>query len=159
MRNSNIPENVRHALAAGNVRLANTLLNDIYSLRGIVIKGRQLGRALGYPTANLQLRQNEPLLLAYGIYAVKVNLDESTWNGMANIGIRPTLDHHELTIEVNIFDFDRDIYGQEIVIHFIERTRDEKKFNSLEELKDQMAKDKTEISELLTTGMHSDPHP
>jgi riboflavin kinase / FMN adenylyltransferase len=156
MRNNKIPAKVRQALAEGNIRQANALLREIYSLRGIVVTGRQLGRVLGFPTANLQLDQNSALFIANGIYAVKVTVDKITHKGMANIGIRPTLDQHELTIEVNIFDFNRDIYGKEIVVHFLERVRDEKKFNSLEELKEQIAKDKIQIMGILSPGMHTD---
>jgi riboflavin kinase/FMN adenylyltransferase len=126
MRNSKIPVKVRTALAEGNIRLANTFLREPYYLCGIVVRGQQLGRILGFPTANLKLNHHSPLFLANGIYAVKVTLHNSTYEGMANIGIRPTLAQHELTIEVNIFEFDGDIYGQEIVVHFIDRVRDEK---------------------------------
>jgi riboflavin kinase/FMN adenylyltransferase len=150
---------VKNALAEGNIRQANSMLNHAYSLRGTVVKGQQLGRVLGYPTANLKLPQNAPLFLANGIYAVNVTLDGITYQGMANIGIRPTLDHHELAIEVNIFDFYQDIYGKELVVHFIDRIRDEKKFNNLSELKEQIAKDKSEITRLFSPEMHSDPHP
>ena len=78
---------------------------------------------------------------------------------MANIGIRPTLDQHELTVEVNIFEFDREIYGQELVVHFIDRIRDEKKFHTLDELQEQIARDKIQVTEILSTGMHPDSHP
>jgi riboflavin kinase/FMN adenylyltransferase len=159
MRNSKIPFKVRKALAEGNIRQANAFLRDIYSLCGFVIKGQQLGRVLGYPTANLKLHQQSPLFLANGIYAVKVTLDKITYNGMANIGIRPTLDQHELTVEVNIFEFDREIYGQELVVHFIDRIRDEKKFHTLDELQEQIARDKIQVTEILSTGMHPDSHP
>jgi riboflavin kinase / FMN adenylyltransferase len=153
-----IPVKVREALAEGNIRQANALLGVVYSLRGTVIKGQQLGRVLGFPTANLKLNQEYPLFIANGIYAVNVTVENIRYQGMANIGIRPTLENHELTIEVNIFEFNRDIYGHEIVVHFIDRLRDEKKFNSLDELKDQIAKDKVEITLLLSTGVHPDPH-
>ena len=159
MRNIKIPVKVRKALAEGNIRQANAFLRDNYSLRGIVVKGQQLGRVLGYPTANLKLHQHSPLFLANGIYAVKVTLDKITYKGMANIGIRPTLDQHELTVEVNIFEFEGEIYGQELVLHFIDRIRDEKKFNSLNELKEQIARDKIQVTEILSTGMHSDSYP
>jgi riboflavin kinase/FMN adenylyltransferase len=158
MRNTKIPVTVRKALAEGNIRQANAFLRDIYSLRGIVVSGQRLGRVLGFPTANLKLSQEYPLFLANGIYAVKITLDNITYKGMANIGIRPTLDQHELTIEVNIFEFDRDIYGHELVVHFIDRIRDEKKFNTLEELKEQIVKDKIQITEILSSGMHPDSH-
>src|ERR1039457_714563 len=158
MRSIKIPLKLRKALAEGNIRQANAFLRDIYSIRGTVIKGQQLGRVLGFPTANLKLRQEDPLFLANGIYAVKVTVDNIMHKGMANIGIRPTLENHELTIEVNIFEFERDIYGQEIVVHFIDRLRDEKKFNSLDELKEAISKDKIQINKILSTGMHPDSH-
>jgi riboflavin kinase / FMN adenylyltransferase len=158
MNERKIPIHVRRALAEGNIKEANKMLRDVYSLRGIVVKGQQLGRVLGYPTANLKLHGQTPLFLANGVYAVKVSLDNALYGGMANIGIRPTMEQHELTVEVNIFDFDSNIYDQEILVHFIERIRDEQKFASLEELKQQLAKDKLTVTGLFASGMHPDPH-
>jgi riboflavin kinase / FMN adenylyltransferase len=153
MKYKSIPAKVRKALGEGNIRDANRMLRTLYSISGIVVKGQQLGRELGFPTANLKLNLDIPLFLANGVYAAQVRLDTIKHLGMVNIGIRPTLNQHELTVEVNIFDFDEDIYGREISIHFVERIRDEQKFNSLEELKKQIEKDKIRVPEILSAGM------
>ncbi len=158
MKFKKIPVAVRRALAEGNIREANAHLRDLYSLRGIVVKGQQLGRVLGYPTANLKLHRHTPLFLANGVYAVNITHEDNLYKGMANIGIRPTLDQHELTVEVNLFDFDGNLYDQEIVVHFIDRIRDEMKFSNLDELKSQIAQDKISITEILNSGMHPDPN-
>jgi riboflavin kinase / FMN adenylyltransferase len=151
-----IPFVVRQALAEGNIRQANSILKDVYSFRGTVVKGQQLGRVLAFPTANLKLHGQTPLFLANGVYAVRISFEKKEYNGMANIGIRPTLDQHELTVEVNIFDFNGDLYGREIVVHFIERIRDEQKFDTLDKLKEQLAKDKIKATSFLTSRVHPD---
>ena len=158
MKDRKIPLHARRALAEGNIIKANSLLRNVYSLRGIVVRGQQLGRTLGYPTANLKLHEQTPLFLANGVYAVNVTMEGRSFKGMANIGIRPTFDNHVLTVEVNIFDFDGNLYDQELIVHFIDRVRDEKKFGTLEELKEQIARDKVQITEILTPRMHPDPN-
>lgn len=134
---------VRNALLNGDVETANDFLGYPFSLFGQVIKGDQLGRTLGFPTANLLIEENYKLIPADGIYAVKVKLDgEQVFHGMAYIGNRPTINGMSRNIEVNIFDFDSDIYRQYITIEFLHFIRGDMRFNSLEELKDQIAKDK-----------------
>ncbi|MCX6244537.1 MAG: hypothetical protein NTU98_07490 [Bacteroidetes bacterium] len=150
MKPKKIPSRVRTALAAGNIREANALLGNLYSIEGIVVLGRQVGRQIGFPTANLKLNDHFPLFLANGVYAVKVRHHKALYNGMANIGLRPTFEQHELTVEVNLFDFSEDIYGQELKVYFIEKIRDEKKFPGAEELKKQIALDKNRVMELLS---------
>jgi riboflavin kinase / FMN adenylyltransferase len=149
MKTKKIPLKVRTALAAGNISEANALLGDLYSIRGIVITGRKVGKTIGFPTANLKLNELSPLFLANGVYAVKIKHRQTLYNGMANIGIRPTFEQHELTIEVNLFDFSDDLYGQELTLYFIRKIRDEKKFSGPEELKRQITLDKKLIMELL----------
>lgn len=151
MKKKRLPNNIRKALGEGKIRLANKLLKETYSIRGEVVKGQQLGRTLGFPTANLKLIEEYPVFLANGVYAVKVRVedDDRLINGMANIGIRPTLDQHVLTIEVNLFDFDSSIYSKEIEVFFIERMRDEQKFPGLAELKAQISQDKITAQEIL----------
>ena len=151
-----IPVKVIDELRKGNVREANHLWGSPYLLKGIVIKGNQLGRKLGFPTANLELSGNTPLYLANGVYAVYVIVNSHRYGGVTNIGIRPTLDLHQLTIEVNIFDFDEDIYGKIISVLFIERIRDELKFPGLEALKEQITKDKVIAEALLGVGRYPD---
>jgi riboflavin kinase/FMN adenylyltransferase len=133
---------IRNALLIGDVKTATTYLGHIYSLTGTVVKGKQLGRTIGYPTANLQITDTYKLIPGDGVYAVKVKHKNTFYGGMLNIGNNPTVEGKGKSIEVNIFDFDKMIYGDEATIYFIERLRDEVKFNNLEELKEQLAKDK-----------------
>ena len=142
---------VRNALLNGDVETANDFLGYPFSLFGQVIKGDQLGRTLGFPTANLLIEENYKLIPADGIYAVKVKLDgDQIFNGMAYIGNRPTINGMSRNIEVNIFDFDRDIYRQYITIEFLHFIRGDMRFESLEELKDQISKDKQSAIALLS---------
>lgn len=133
---------IREALGKGDVRIANAYLGYEYSLRGKVIKGKQLGKELGYPTANIEVADKYKLIPADGIYAVTVIHDHTSYKGMMSIGFNPTVDGKKRTIEVNIFDFDKEIYGQEIRVNFREWLRKEKKFADLEKLKKQLAADK-----------------
>jgi riboflavin kinase/FMN adenylyltransferase len=150
MKVKNIPIKARKALAEGKIHEANAILGDYFSLKGTVVKGRRLGRILGFPTANLKVNKHPPLILPNGVYAVRIKYQTMMYNGMVNIGIRPTFDQHELTIEVNIFNFSGDLYGQELILFFIERIRDEIKFPDLDALKRQINSDKQRILELLT---------
>lgn len=156
MKKKTIPVGVRKALAEGKIRTANELLKGTYSISGTVVKGQQLGRTLGFPTANIKLNEESPLFLANGVYAVLVLLEGIEYRGMANIGIRPTLDQHILTIEVNIFDFTKEIYHKEIEVSFVERIRDEQKFPGLNELKEQIRRDMEQIRELFSLRDHPD---
>jgi len=120
------------------------------TLTGIVVKGNQLGRTIGFPTANLIPEKDETLLLKKGVYAVRVKIRRIIYDGMANIGIRPTLDQHDLTIEAHLFDFSDDIYGETITIFFYDFIREERKFSGLEELKTQLARDEMAIRRILS---------
>jgi riboflavin kinase/FMN adenylyltransferase len=140
---------ITKTLSAGDVRKANELAASQYVVRGIVVHGNHLGRTLGFPTANLQLPENEPFLLAYGVYAVKVELDNMTYGGMANAGIRPTISGKTLSVEVNVFDFSGDLYGTTISVYFIDRIRDERKFENLGLLVQQITLDKQKALTLL----------
>ncbi|HWR99989.1 MAG TPA: riboflavin kinase, partial [Prolixibacteraceae bacterium] len=116
-----------------------------YLLKGKVIEGRRLGRELGFPTANILPDDNHKLVPPDGVYAVYVGIGENRYQGMLNVGTRPTVntnvDHR--SIEVHIFDFSQDIYQSDISVRFIERIRSEVKFGSLDELREQLIKDKT----------------
>ena len=127
------------------------------TLTGIVVKGNQLGRKIGFPTANLIPGKDELLFLKKGVYAVRVRVKQSIYNGMANIGIRPTLEQHDLTIEAHLFDFSDDIYGETITIYFFDFIREERKFSGLDELKAQLANDKVAIRKILSDSMQSYP--
>lgn len=140
---------IRKCLEEGNVRLANSLLGYDYSITGKVEKGKSIGKDIGFPTANIAVADEYKLIAAVGVYACRVEHNGKVYKGMSNIGFRPTIDHGALTIEVNIFDFDQQIYGEMITISFVERLRDEKKFAGLEELTVQLKKDKLRSLEIL----------
>ncbi len=134
---------IRNALIIGDLKKATKLLGRNYEFSGVVIGGDKRGRQLGYPTANIKLSSEEKLLPAVGIYAVKIFLGGKLHNGLLSIGKRPTFyDDGELVSEVYIYDFDREIYGEKVTVELIERLRGEEKFNSANELINQMNKDK-----------------
>ena len=131
---------IREALAAGNIALATALLGRPYRMSGRVVRGRRVGRSLGYPTANVDLRRRQSAVR--GIYAVRVHgLPEGPVDGVASVGSRPTFDLVKPLLEVHLFDFERDIYGAYIHVDFIEHLRDEEKFESVDELVAQMQRD------------------
>ena len=133
---------IRNLLKEGNLKEANRMLGYEYAITGTVVRGNALGRKLGFPTANIKLPNEFKLIAANGVYACRVLIEGKTYKGMSNIGVRPTIDHGELTIEINIFDFDKEIYDESITIYFVDRLRDEKKFESLNALKKQLGKDR-----------------
>jgi len=130
---------IRELLKVGDVEGAGLLLGRPYSARGIVVEGDHLGRTLGFPTANLQVSAMKVLPL--GVYAVRVQTHEGSYAAVANVGYRPTLGGQLLRFEVHLFDFEGDLYGQELTVEFVRKVRDETKFASLEELKAQIARD------------------
>jgi riboflavin kinase/FMN adenylyltransferase len=143
---------VRQALLEHDIATANQLLGYPYFFEGTVVAGNQLGRTIGYPTANIAIVTEEKLVPANGVYAVTVNSQRSTANsykGMMNIGIRPTIDGKARVIEVNIFDFNEDIYNQTIQVHIHAYIRGEVKFNGLDTLKNQLKEDAVQAKELL----------
>lgn len=141
---------IRHMIEEGRITAANKALGYPYFLNGTVVKGNQLGRTLGFPTANVEPLEPLKLIPRTGVYAAKVNMEGREYLGMLSIGYRPTIEteKHERTIEVNIFDFEADIYNKPIQIIFEEWLRNEIKFNSLRELRDQIATDKMEVLKL-----------
>ncbi len=139
---------IREAILKGDMPTANAFLGYRYSMSGIVVKGNQLGRKLGFPTANIEPEYGK-LIPAYGVYAVLVKWNNKLYGGMSNIGIRPTLKEHQLTVEVNIFDFNHNIYGEKITIYFVQHTREEKKFRDLELLRRRLIIDKIKVSKIL----------
>ena len=140
---------IRNALMEGNVRKANEMLGYEYSITGIVVEGNKIGRSIGFPTANIKIEDKYKLIAASGVYACKVEYDGKLFHGMGNIGFRPTVGINGLVTEVHIFDFDIEIYGEDITIFFVDRIRDEVKFRNLEELKKQLIIDRVTVSELL----------
>jgi riboflavin kinase/FMN adenylyltransferase len=140
---------IRKLLETGNVKAANSFLGYEYSITGNVVKGKSIGRDIGFPTANIEVADEYKLIAAVGVYACRVQYMGRIYKGMSNIGFRPTINQGDLTIEVNIFDFDQQLYGEEITIYFVDRMRDEKKFKNLEALKNQLVKDKVHALEIL----------
>ncbi len=140
---------IRKAIEDGNIEIANRFLGYTFFIKGQVVKGKQLGRTIGYPTANVQINDIDKIKPKTGVYAVKVILNNKGYFGMLNIGFNPTTDSDKLQkIEVNIFDFDEDIYGQTIKIEFVKHLRNEVKFANLDELKQQLGKDKQDCLKL-----------
>jgi riboflavin kinase / FMN adenylyltransferase len=125
---------IRKALNEGDIETANSYLGHPYSFKGKVVKGMQLGRKLGYPTANIEVDYPYKLIPANGVYVVKCLVKGQWYGGMMNIGNNPTVEGKSFSIEVHLFDFEMDIYGETIVVSMVSRLRDEKKFDSLEEL-------------------------
>ena len=141
---------IRRLLLAGDVAQAATCLGYPYFLNGTVVSGRRIGHQLGYPTANLRPDHPDKLIPANGVYAVRVETEGRTYGGMLNIGRRPTLDNgDDRSIEVHIFDFDRDIYHEPLRLSFIRRIREERKFDSVDQLTEQLHRDATAIRALL----------
>ena len=138
---------IRHAINNGNIKYANSLLGHTYKLKGIVMKGRQNGKKIGFPTANVKIKEREKILPKNGVYAVKVNYNEITHLAMMNIGTNPTFNGNYISNEVHLINWDGDLYKKEIEIFFIERIRDEKKFNSIRDLSIQLQNDKNYILE------------
>ena len=132
---------IRDALLDGNIETATEYLGYHYFFSGKVIKGNKLGRTIGYPTANIKINEAGKLVPGNAVYAVDIALDSRNFKGMMNIGTRPTVGGTKRVIEVNIFDFDEEIYGKPITIFLKKWLRSEKKFNGLDELKVQLAKD------------------
>ena len=139
----------RRALESGNVNTANNFLGRPYGITGIVSHGNKNGRKLSFPTANIKIKENYKLIPKDGVYKAKVCNKYKKLYGMLNIGKRPTVGGENKTIEVHIFDFDQDIYGGEISVEFIQRIREEKKFDSLEQLKDQLEDDQKQVQAIL----------
>lgn len=140
---------IRKALMLGEVQVANHYLTVPFSITGIVTKGEQLGRKIGFPTANVYVPDDHKLIPTDGVYAVWVHVHNNQYGGMLNIGNRPTVNGEKQTIEVNIFQFDQDIYGENIRIDFIEKIRNEVKFNSIGDLKGQLILDAKSATKIL----------
>ncbi len=143
---------IREALLKGNLDNANKWLGYCYSLKGQVIAGKKIGRKLGFPTANIRPDDRYKLIPADGVYAVDINIDGETKPGMLSIGTNPTINRitGKRSIEVNIFDFEKDIYGFEIEVLFRYRLRNEIRFDSVELLTRQMEQDRAIALKLLT---------
>jgi len=137
---------IRNALLSGDIDHANRLLTYEYSIRGKVVDGFKVGHKIGFPTANIDIPDKEKMIPSLGVYAVKVLWNKTLYKGMMNIGNRPTLNNGDhVSLEVNIFDFDNDIYNETVIIDFVGKIRDEKKFANVNELIEQLKKDRTYV--------------
>ena len=143
---------IRQALQEGNIKTANRYLGYNFTLHGKVVEGRHVGRKMGYPTANVEVSDANKLIPKHGVYAVNIKIDGETFGGMLSIGSCPTFNQNadNRSIEVNIFDFDDDIYNKEITLAFIGKIRDEQKFNDANALIEQLKKDKHAALEILS---------
>ena len=140
---------IRNSLIEGEINAANQFLGYPYTINGTVIEGDKVGRTIGFPTANIKVDEWYKLIPANGVYAVKVILNKQEYKGMLNIGMRPTLNGKMQTIEVNIFNFNENIYNKAIQIQFYERIRSEQKFEELVALKKQLTIDKEKTLQVL----------
>lgn len=142
---------VRLALENGEIEKANRYLGYHFTLHGTVVEGKQIGRKIGFPTANIEASDKHKIIPGYGVYAVKVILSNAQFNGMLNIGTRPTFNNNadNRSIEVNIFNFEDNIYRRDITLEFIGKIRNEQKFTDIESLVTQLKNDKITALELL----------
>jgi riboflavin kinase/FMN adenylyltransferase len=141
---------IRHALQEGKVAIANGYLGRSYELNGIIIKGQQIGRSIGFPTANIHIPNDYKLIPCDGAYAVQVSVEGDQYHGMLNIGNRPTVDGNSRSIEVNLFDFEGDLYDKRVSVKIKEYLRPESKFQGLDQLKKQLKADREKSISILT---------
>ena len=142
---------IRNALYDGDIKTANTYLGYNFMITGKVKYGKGLGKHLDFPTANLHIKEDYKLIPKQGVYIVKSTINNSTYYGMMNIGINPTINEgNQQSLEVHFFDFDTAIYNETLKVEFLDRIRDEQKFESVEALKTQLYKDKKTALEYIS---------
>jgi len=144
---------VRHALATGNLKTANNYLGYNFMLNGTVVNGKKLGGTIGYPTANIDIKETYKLIPKTGVYVVKSTIEGKTIFGMMNIGNRPTVNGSHQTIEVHFFDFNQDLYHQNLTIELIYFLRDEQKFDGIDSLVHQLKKDEETARDYLKNNL------
>jgi riboflavin kinase/FMN adenylyltransferase len=157
MEHIDLSPGIVSALSEGDILKANSLLGGLYTIKGTVVPGNQLGRTLGFPTANLRIERDRKPLIGYGVYAVFVKHESGIYQGVLNFGIRPTISGKMPVLEVHILRFSLDIYHQTLEISFLDRIRNEMKFNSLQDLKSQINCDIQAASALFLSGQKPDP--
>ena len=143
---------IRNAIYSGDIKKTNNYLGHPFSIAGIVKEGKKLGRTIGFPTANIEITDSDKIKPGNGVYAVKIYISNKPYHGMMNIGTRPTINKksESTTYEVHIFNFNQNIYKQQICVEFIARIREEKKFNDINTLKQQLIDDQKKSIELLS---------
>lgn len=143
---------IRESILVGNVERAAEFLGEPFSLNGEVVRGESLGRTIGFPTANIKVKNTEKLVPSNGVYAVTVSFDNRSYLGMMNVGVRPTVSgENDLSLEVNILDFDEDLYNKTLYVNFHARLRDEQRFDGVEELVEQLKKDEKTVRAFFAT--------
>jgi len=143
---------IRKALEIGDIKTAKEYLGRNYSISGVVITGKQLGRSMGFPTANIKIAESYKLIPGIGVYAVKVIHNEINYLGMLNIGFRPTIeDDRKMSIEVHLFEFNGNLYDEELTIEFVSKIRDEQQFKNVNQLKEQLERDLIECENIFKT--------
>lgn len=145
---------IRNALNQGDLELANSYLTQPYQLTGNIVKGKGLGKKLGYPTANLKIKEDYKLIPRQGVYVVETDIDNQHYYGIMNIGTNPTFNEVKQSIETFFFDLDHDLYGQQISIRLLKRLRDEKKFEGSSQLIEAMRNDEKEAKKYIDTLKH-----
>lgn len=147
---------IRNSLLNHKIHIANEFLGRNYDIRGKVIHGDSRGTSMGFPTANIEIKEDYKLIPADGVYAVEVEFYGSEFYGMLNIGKRPTVDGRKKQMEVHIFDFDQDIYGETLIIRFLDFIRIEKKFSDIQELKNQLKTDMQTVKQRINKSTKHD---
>lgn len=145
---------IRKAIQTGAMEIAASLLGRPFSLKGTVVRGKGLGKQLGFPTANIEVRNLDLIIPANGVYAVEVSVLEKKYEGMLNIGLNPTFGDNKKTIEVHIFDFFDEIYNVSIKVSFLKKIRDEQKFKNEQELIKQLRKDEETVKNFFTKNIY-----
>ena len=140
---------VRNSINNGDLKTTEKYLGRYFNLTGKVIKGDGLGKRIMYPTANIFIKEKYKIIPKDGVYLIKTFIKNKFYNGMMNIGHRPTIGANEKSLEVHLFNFNKDIYGEQISVDIISKIRDEKKFSSIEALKDQLVKDENHCLKLI----------
>ena len=140
---------IRNSINEGDLKTTKKYLGRFFSLSGKVVKGDGLGKQIDYPTANILIEEKYKIIPKDGVYYIKTKIDNKFYNGMMNIGHRPTIGAKKKSIEVNLFNFDRDIYNKILIVDVVEKIRDEKKFSSIKALKTQLAKDEAHCLKLI----------
>ena len=140
---------IRKALESGDIETANSYLGRSYELNGLVIKGQQIGRSIGFPTANIHIPNDYKLIPKDGVYAVETSVNGSIYKSMLNIGNRPTVDGNKKTVEAHLFDFQGDLYDKQLTIYLKAYLREEQKFENLDALKEQLLKDQQQAKSIL----------
>ncbi len=140
---------IRAALIRGEMSVANAMLGALYSVSGVVVHGRHVGRSLGFPTANVVPDDRLKMMPKAGVYALKAYYGDRMYKAMANLGTQPTFHNDYPVLEVHLLDFEGDLYGKRIIVEFVERLRDTVEFGSVEELSSQLAEDQRNVEQII----------